>query len=101
MADKSLLIGDDAADLLLSYSVLIAQLKSGDEITLHAIGADGDEVEAGFLLNSGTVMVIETSTSMLPEPDNASSMAYMREQLDRYSPTNETPSPFDTLGREE
>jgi hypothetical protein len=96
MADKSLLIGDDAADLLLAYAALIAQIGRGDQVSLHAIGADGDEVTVGFLLNSGTVLLIESSTgSTLPEPDNSDAIEYMSTQLDRYRGAQVDADPFD------
>ena len=86
MAEKSLLIGDEAADLLLEYAALVAQIGGGDKVSLRAIGADGDEVTVGFLLNSGTVLLIETSTgSALAEPDNHESIEYMRARIDSYS----------------
>lgn len=84
VADKSLLIGDKAADLLLEYSALLGRISSADAIRLHAIGADGDEVVAGLLLNGGTVLVVETSTSTLPEPVNAEVEAYMRDRIARF-----------------
>jgi hypothetical protein len=85
MADKSLLIGDEAADLLLEYAALLAQIGRGDSIQLRAIGADGDEVTVGFLLNSGTVLLTETSSSTLPEPDNSGTIGYMRKRLESYN----------------
>jgi hypothetical protein len=91
MADKSLLIGDEAADLLLRYAALLAQLRRGDSLSLRAFGADGDEVEVGFLLNSGTVLLIETATGNLPEPDNAEGIAYMRERLESFESPMERP----------
>jgi hypothetical protein len=91
MADKSLLIGDEAADLLLEYAALLAQIGRGDSVKLRAIGADGDEVTVGFLLNSGTVLLIESSTSGLPEPDNGEAERYMRSRLDSYNPTQDQP----------
>jgi hypothetical protein len=86
MADKSLLIGDEAADVLLEYAALLAQIGRGDSVRLRAIGADGDEVTVGFLLNSGTVLLIESSTSTLPEPENGDPVAYMTARLDSYKP---------------
>jgi hypothetical protein len=84
MAEKSLLVGDQAADLLLEYAALLAQIGRGDSITLNAYGVDGAEVRVGFLLNAGTVMLIESSTSTLPEPDNEAVVAYMRQRLASY-----------------
>jgi hypothetical protein len=102
MADKSLLIGDEAADLLLEYAALLAQIGRGDSVRIRAIGVDGDEVTVGFLLNSGTVLLVETSTSTLPEPDNAGVVRYMRQRLDSYSANqDQSPDPFDAPGQAE
>jgi hypothetical protein len=96
MADKSLLIGDEAGDLLLEYAALLAQIGRGDSVRLKAIGIDGDEVTAGFLLNSGTVLLIETSNSRLPEPDNGEAVRYMRSRLDSYNVLHDA-EPLDGL----
>lgn len=85
MSDKSLLVGDEVVSLLLEYAALIAKTQGGDTVRLRAYGADGVEVDASFLLNSGTVLMAETSTSTLPEPDNSTAEQYLREQLDNYS----------------
>lgn len=81
MADKSLLVGDDAADLLVRYAALLAKMQSGDTVTLLAYGVDGAEVEAMFLLNSGTTLMSESTQSELPEPDNADQVAYLRDKI--------------------
>lgn len=93
MADKSLLIGDEAADLLLEYAALLAQIGGGDAVRVHAIGADGDPVTVGFLLNGGTVLLIETSTSTLPEPDNSEAIAYLRGRLASYGVSAQVAAP--------
>lgn len=84
MAQKSLLIGDAAADAVVRYAALTARSGGGDAITLRAIGVDGEEVAATFLLNAGTVMMVESSRSALPEPDNTEAIAYMTERLNSY-----------------
>jgi len=84
MADKSLLVGDEAANLLMKYAALLAQINRGDALDIRALGVDGAEVEVTFLLNSGTVLLAETSASVLPEPDNGPAVQYMRAQLDSY-----------------
>ena len=84
MADKSLLVGTEAADLLTQYAALIARIGSGDAVTLRAVGVDGEEVEATFVLNSGTVLIAESSRSALPEPDNSSAVEYLRDRLASY-----------------
>lgn len=84
MAEKSLLLGNEAADTLVEYAALVARTRSGDSVSLRAIGVDGAEVEASFLLNSGTVLLVETSTSQLPEPENADVVAAMRRKIDSF-----------------
>jgi hypothetical protein len=91
MADKSLLVGDEAAELLLQYAALLAQISRGDSVTLRAIGVDGEEVEVGFLLNSGTVLLIESSTSRLPEPENLDAVEYMRGRLRSFDAHGDEP----------
>jgi hypothetical protein len=81
VADKSLLAGDDAVDLLMEYAKLLGVANSADNIDLNAIGADGDEVIVTFLLNSGVTIVAETTTSTAQEPDNAKAEQYMHTQV--------------------
>lgn len=81
VADKTLLVGDAAAELLLRYAALLAQVRSGDSVTVRATDADGNEVSAGILLNSGTSLVIESATTHLPEPDNAEVERYLRSRI--------------------
>ncbi len=88
IAEKSLLIGDDAATTLLRYAALVGKLNTSDVVDLRAYGADGELVEASFLLNSGTVMMVESSRSELPEPDNGEAVQYMTERLAFYSSTD-------------
>ena len=85
MADKSLLVGDRVAGLLVEYAALIAQVAGGDTVRVNAVGPDGSPVVATFLLNSGTVLMIESTHSELPEPDNGEAEAYLQERLDSYT----------------
>lgn len=84
VGDKTLLVGNETADLLLRYSALIARIGSGDSVSIRAIDADGNAVTAGILLNGGTALVIETASADLPEPDNAEVEAYLRSRIDSY-----------------
>jgi hypothetical protein len=95
LPDRSLLIGDRAADLLLAYAALIAQMGRGDHDLLRAIGGDGVEIDAGFLLNSGTSLLVESSTSSIPEPDNAAGIAYLQGRLESFGlDGQDDPHPF-------
>ncbi|WP_445443053.1 hypothetical protein [Clavibacter sp. km1a] len=82
-AEKSLLVGDAAADALLEYAAALASHGRGEQITIHAISSDGDEVEATFLLGAGAPLMAETTRSNLPEPDNSATVASIREELRR------------------
>lgn len=81
VSDKSLLLGDEASDLLAEYAAALGRGQSADTIELRAISGDGDEVLVTFLLNGGFTFVSETSTSRAPEPDNARAEDYLRGRL--------------------
>ncbi|NQX37141.1 hypothetical protein [Herbiconiux sp. VKM Ac-2851] len=79
-AEKSLLVGDDAAEAITEYAAALAKHASADTVTLSAFGSDGQDVNATFVLDSGTVLMAETTHSSIPEPDNTDAVAYMREK---------------------
>jgi hypothetical protein len=70
-AQKSLLVGDAMADVLLEYAAQLACDGHAAAVDVRAISGDGDEVMATFLVGSGAPLMAETSTTTLPEPDNA------------------------------
>jgi hypothetical protein len=82
-AEKSLLVGDAAASALIEYAAVLASHGRGDSVTLRALSSDGDEVDATFLLTAGAPLMAETSTTRLPEPDNADAVARMQAETDR------------------
>ncbi len=82
-ADKSLLVGDDIADLMLEYAALLGSNSIADTVEVQAVGSDGDEVVANFLLGEGAPLMTETTHSTIPEPENLESEVYMREQIAR------------------
>jgi hypothetical protein len=81
-ADKSLLIGDAAADLLVQYAAALGSAGQSDSVSVHAISSDGDEVDAMFLLGEGAPLMNETTTSTLPELENSAVETYMRERME-------------------
>jgi hypothetical protein len=81
-AEKSLLVGDEAADLLMEYASFLGNSRMVDTVKLRAFGVDGEEVTATFLLNEGTNILAESTRSQLPEPDNAEAVRYMRETIE-------------------
>jgi hypothetical protein len=76
--EKSLLVGDAAADALLEYAAFLASDARGDTVEIRAIGSDGDDVTATFLLGPGATLMAETANTNLPEPDNTAALEYMR-----------------------
>ncbi len=86
-ADKSLLVGDEVADLLLQYSARLASSGVADTVEVHAISSDGDDVTATFLLGEGAPLMAETTTSSLPEPDNTDAVQHVTDGMSRLMPT--------------
>ena len=83
-ADKSLLMGDEAADILIEYAAALARRGDADSVYVNAVGEDGDEVVATLLLDAGAPIMAETSHTSLPEPDNSQIIGYIRERLGRF-----------------
>lgn len=80
-AAKNLLMGDEAADLLVEYSALLADQRRADAVDALAYSGDGDAVMVKLLLGEGTPLMTETTSTSLPEPDNVAAVNYMREQM--------------------
>jgi len=79
-AEKSLLVGDTTADLLLEYAAVLGTAGQADTVKVNAMSSDGDDVEATFLLGEGAPFMAETSTTKVPEPENAQADAFLREK---------------------
>jgi len=100
-ADRTVLLGDEAADLIIQLSALLAETGHADSVTLNAIDHDGTVVSASFVLGSGTNVMAQSSNSPLPEPDNDRGVAYMRERIrsivepTQASPQSEPAAPDD------
>jgi hypothetical protein len=82
-ADKSLLVGDDVAELLIEYATAIADRGRADHVTIRAIGGDGNEVDIHLLLDAGTIIAAESTNSTANPPDNRENMEDLRRRLDQ------------------
>lgn len=80
-ADRVLLMGDAAADSLLEYARVLTHAHGVDAVTLRCLGADGDTVEASFLLNGHTSLLVESTNSNIQPPDNAEAVAEIRDRI--------------------
>jgi len=81
--EKSLLMDDDAADSLLEYARLLGQASQADTVTVRAVGMDGNTVEAAFLLNESSVMMVESTNSAVDVPENREAVQYMQQRIDQ------------------
>ncbi|QEE61037.1 hypothetical protein FVA74_05195 [Salinibacterium sp. dk2585] len=106
-SEKSLLMGDEAADVLMEYSALLGQYGTADTVTLRCFGADADEVDATFVLNQGSALMAETTHTSMAEPDNTEAVRVMRAKMKRLgtpslvSPSDQTaPSYYDDFDLE-
>ena len=82
-AEKSLLMGDEVADCLLEYARLLAEASHADTVTVRAIGADGNTVDAAFLLNPTSTMMVESTNSTVIPPENADAVRYLQGRIER------------------
>jgi hypothetical protein len=87
VGDKSLLVGDEEADLLVDYAAALANSGRADTVRLSAIGTDGNSVVANFLLDASSQLISETASAVVDEPDNSDAITYMREQMTRLHTT--------------
>ena len=97
-ADKAVLMGDAAADTLLEYARVIAETSGADSVTLQAISPDGNTVDASFLLNANTILMVESTNSEVEPPENADAVREMRDRINAISqpPTADAATPWQT-----
>lgn len=82
-SNRTLLMGDDAADALVEYSALIARRDSADIVALRAVGADAEEIDATFMLGSGTILMAQSTHSTMEEPENSEAVIKLRQKISR------------------
>ncbi|WP_102194672.1 hypothetical protein [Microbacterium aurantiacum] len=81
--EKAHFLGNDAAGTLLEYATALSNATHSDTVTLMAVDDHGNTVEASFLLTPSTVMLVESSSSDMTEPDNTTAIEHMRERIDQ------------------
>ena len=84
-SEKSLLVSDEAADLVLEYASALSNRGESDTVQILAFGADGDEVTATLLLGQGAPLMAESVTTSMSEPDNAETIGYIRAALEAFA----------------
>lgn len=102
-AQKSLLVGDELADALLEYAAMVAASGGADNVEIRGYGVDGEEVVGTLMIGNGIDLMAESTTSPLPEPDNAAALEYLRsrgaaiEKDNHHQPVPGDPSAFGQL----
>ena len=81
-ADKSLFIGDDVAGALVEYARLLADTSGADSVSLAGINAHGNLVNATFLLNSTSVILMQSTSRHVEAPDNSLVVRYLMNRID-------------------
>lgn len=79
--DTSLLLGDDMADLLLEYSVLLARSGSADSTSVNALDVNGAELHLHILIGPATMMTASEAESEFAAPDNTAALSEVREKI--------------------
>lgn len=75
---------DEAADCLLEYACLLADSSAADAVTVRAISPDGNTIDAAFLLNASSVLMVESTNSSVPVPESREAVAYMRRRIRQF-----------------
>ena len=79
--DSSWLIGDEAADAVLEYAVLLAKHATADTLDVAVLGPDGNSETTTLVLGPSTTIQAQTTRSELAEPDNSALINYVRERV--------------------
>lgn len=79
--EAAFLIGDEVADVVVEYTVMMAQKDMADSVTLRVLDSDGNEESSTFVLGPATMLTVETTRSSLQEPDNSDAIRYMTERI--------------------
>jgi hypothetical protein len=95
--EKTVLVGDAAADALIEYGAAVARTGSADVVRLRVVSASGEDAVATFLLDSGTSIVTETVSIDAAEPENRETVDRIRERLERLA-HEDSPSNVEVAG---
>jgi len=80
-ADKSVLLGDEVASLLIEYTAVLAEAGPAHDVSLTAYSSDGQKVTAKFALSGGAAILAESTQTDLSSPDNVEAETYLRQQI--------------------
>ena len=81
--ESSWLVGDEAADAVLAYAVLMAKDGIADSVDVVVLGPDGNQETTTLVLGPATMIQAQTTRSQLAEPDNAALIEYVTSRVTR------------------
>ena len=79
---KSVLMGDDAATLLMEYAAELGTRNAADVVNIEAVNIDGNSLTVAYLVNGSSELTAETTTATLEAPGSEEAVAYMRERIE-------------------
>jgi len=85
-ANSALCVEDDTAAALIEYAQLLVLHGESDIVTVCALGAHGNVVDATLLLTPASSLMIESAESPVVPPANHELTARLRERIRAFSP---------------
>jgi hypothetical protein len=80
-ANKSLLVGDELAYVLLEYRTLLAERAEADIVEVRVLDSDGIIASETVPLEAAVPLRMESASVSFCEPDNADALAYLRRRI--------------------
>ncbi len=80
-AEKSWLVGDDAADAVVEYAVLLARTGSADSVEVNALSADGTAHLITLVIGPATMMTLASVDASADEPNNDEAVIAIHERM--------------------
>ncbi|MFS0853026.1 hypothetical protein [Microbacterium sp. 179-I 3D4 NHS] len=81
--EKAHFLDDAAATALLEYASALGNASASDTVTVQAVDLHGNRVEATFLLNPSTELMMESASGQVAELDNSAVVEHMRAAIAR------------------
>jgi len=79
--DTEWLVGDEAAELLMNYSVLMARASTADSINVTMLDSHGEPQNLNILIGPATMMTSRETESAFDEPTNDAAVAEVRGKI--------------------
>ena len=79
--DTEWLVGDEAAQLLMDYSVLMARVNTADSINVTMLDSHGESQNLNILIGPATMMTSRATVSEFAEPENDAAVAEVRGKI--------------------